>query len=91
MATKTTPPGPGATPPKDDSHAARDLELLKVIVTRDGQKVTAQWAIHPQMKTDLQPGEWTELNDLMAKVTGLVGNRFAEILADAEPDQPGTA
>jgi hypothetical protein len=91
MATKNPPPEPPATPPEAKPHAARDLELLKVIVTRDGQKVTAQWAIHPQMKTDLQPNEWTELTDLMAKVTGLVGSRFAEILAEAEPDRPGTA
>ena len=65
--------------------------MLKVIVTREGQKVTAQWALHPQLKSDLQPQEWTELADLMMKVTGLVGNRFAEILAEAEPDRPGTA
>ena len=78
-------------PPDGRSQTARDLELLKVIVTREDQKVTAQWALHPQLKSDLKPQEWTELADLMMKVTGLVGNRFAEILAEAEPDRPGTA
>jgi hypothetical protein len=90
MATKKYPPEPPTTPP-EGRDAARNLELLKVIVTRDGQKVSAQWAIHPQMKTDLKPNEWTELTDLMTKVTGLVGSRFAEILAQVEPDRPGTA
>jgi hypothetical protein len=91
MATKNIPPGPPAMPPEKDAHAGGDLELLKVIVTREGQRVTAQWAIHPQMKSDLQPEEWTQLTELMTKVTGLVGNRFAEILTDNEPDHPGTA
>ena len=92
MATKHTPPEPPA-PANEVSRPGqrRDLELLKVVVTRDGQKVNAEWGIHPQLKKDLEPQEWTELTDLMRKVTGLVGTRFAEILSDAEPDRPGTA
>jgi hypothetical protein len=94
MGTKHSPPEPPDKPANagpDRSGRPTELELLKVVVSRDGQKVTAQWGIHPQMKNDLQPQEWTELADLMSKVTGLVGTRFAEILADAEPDRPGTA
>jgi hypothetical protein len=90
MATKTPPPGQ-PHPPNGEPNRAQELELLKVIVTREGQKVSAQWGIHPQMKKDLPPEDWTELSNLMLKVTGLVGNRFAEILAEAEPDKPGTA
>jgi hypothetical protein len=74
-----------------ESPRGQDLELLKVVVTREGQQVSAQWGIHPQMKRDLLLEEWTELNELMTKVTGIVGSRFAEILSEAETDRPGTA
>ena len=77
--------------PNGDSRTVREVELLKVIVSRDGRKVNAQWAIHPQMKVDLKPDEWKEVSDLMTKITGIVGSRFADILTDAEPDRPGTA
>jgi 5,10-methylenetetrahydrofolate reductase len=94
MATQVPPPGkpPGG---KSGTHqgpaSQRDVELLKVVVAREGQKVSAQWAIHPQIKHDLKPAELKEITDLMAKVTGIVGTRFAQVLADAEPDKPGTA
>jgi 5,10-methylenetetrahydrofolate reductase len=94
MATQAPPPGkPPAKPgaPDPTGHPSRDIELLKVIVSRDGQKVSAQWAIHPQIKHDLQPAELKEVTELMAKITGIVGTRFAQVLAEAEPDKPGTA
>lgn len=78
-------PGPPGQPP------GRDTELLKVVVSRAGQQVNAQWAIHPQIKHDLKPEEWKEISDLMTKVTGIVGTRFSQVLAEAEPDKPGTA
>jgi len=85
-------PSSGAgKPASGEPEPAREVELLKVEVTRAGQKVSAQWAIHPQLKHDLSPEEWKEVSDLMVKVTGLVGSRFAQVLADAEPDKPGTA
>lgn len=99
MATQTPPPGgptgdagkPGNGGGKSGQQEVWDVELLKVVVTRDGQKVSAQWAVHPQIKHDLLPDEWKEVSELMAKVTGLVGARFAQVLSEAEPDKPGTA
>ena len=95
MATKTPPSGesPGGPEKPDDRQAtqAREVELLKVVVSREGQKVTAQWAIHPQIKHDLLPEEYKEVSELMTQVTGIVGTRFSEILSEAEPDQPGSA
>jgi hypothetical protein len=76
---------------KPAPQTARDVELIKVIVTRDGTKVSAQWAIHPQMKVDLLPQEWQEVSDLMGRITSLIGTRFAQVLAQAEPERPGTA
>jgi hypothetical protein len=91
---ETTPPS--GKRPSDKQGAGPtgpvlDVELLNVVVTRDGRQVRAQWALHPQMKLDLRPEELKELSELMAKVTGLVGNRFAQILSEAEPDKPGMA
>lgn len=70
---------------------AWDVELLRVLVSRKGTQVDAQWAIHPQLKHDLLPDEWKEVTDLMAKVTDIVGNRFSEVLSNVEPDPPGHA
>ena len=96
MATQTPPAGnppggAGKTANGEPEAAARDVELLKVVVTRDGKKVTAQWAIHPQIKHDLLADEWKELSDIMTQVTNLVGTRFAQVLSETEPDQPGRA
>ena len=77
----------------DGGHQVQgtEVELLRVVVARQGKQVSAQWAIHPQIKHDLLPEEWKKVADLMTKVTALVGKRFAQVLANAEPDQPGTA
>jgi hypothetical protein len=95
MATQTPPsrePPSGAGKPGDgEARQAQEVELLKVVVTREGRQVSAQWAIHPQIKHDLLPEEWKEISELMAQVTGIVGTRFSEILSEAEPDKPGKA
>ncbi|MGH7255570.1 MAG: hypothetical protein ACREI3_07310 [Nitrospirales bacterium] len=98
MSAKTPPPGAqsgGTGRPNEGggggSDALHDVELLKVIIAREGQQVSAQWGIHPQMKQDLRPEDWQELTELMAKVTGLVGSRFVEILNQSDADRPGTA
>ena len=70
---------------------AWDVELLRVLVSRKGIQVEAQWAIHPQLKQDLLPTEWQEVKDLMTQVTDIVGNRFSEALANVEPIPPGHA
>ncbi|MGH7235116.1 MAG: hypothetical protein ACREIO_01935 [Nitrospiraceae bacterium] len=95
MATQTPPsrePPSGAGKPGDgETTQAQEVELLKVVVTREGRQVSAQWAIHPQIKHDLLPEEWKEVSELMTQVTGIVGSRFSEILSEAEPDKPGIA
>ncbi len=71
--------------------AGWDVELLRVFVSRKGTRVDAQWAIHPQLKQDLQQEEWKEVMDHMAKVIDIVGNRFSEVLSNVEPDPRGHA
>lgn len=88
MATKIPPPN---KPAHDAAQAVREVELLRVVVSREEKKVAAQWALHPQLKQDLLPAEWEEVSKLMGEVTNLVGKRFAQVLSEAEPDQPGTA
>ncbi len=91
-----------STPPSGESHGNpsqttgieshnKDVELLRVLVSRKGTHVDAQWAIHPQLKQDLLPQEWQEVTDLMAKVTGIVGTRFSQVLTQADPEPPGNA
>ncbi len=92
MASRPQPNNPFSQPDNGGkASAAMDVELLKVMVSREGKKVSAQWGLHPQIKHDLLPDELRELTDIMSTVTTLVGTRFAEILASADPDQPSTA
>lgn len=89
MATQNKSDQPGK--PGNGQPIAKDVELLRVLIAREGKKVSAQWAVHPQLKQDLQPEELKEVSELMAKVTYIVGSRFTEILSESEPDKPGTA
>jgi hypothetical protein len=94
MAGATPSSGQAKRNPSDENTsdpAARDVELLRVFVSRKGTQVDARWAIHPQLKHDLQQDEWKEVTDLMAKVTDIVGHRFSEVLSNVEPDPPGHA
>ena len=93
MSSKKSSEG-GAAPGNGKSSSqsvVKEVELLRVSVSREGKQVTANWALHPQMKRDLEPEQLKELTELMGKVTGLVGARFSEILSTVEPDPPGTA
>jgi hypothetical protein len=94
MAHSTLPSGDAnGIPPEDagaESHT-KDVELLRVLVSRKGTHVDAQWVIHPQLKQDLLPQEWQEVTDLMAKVTGIVGTRFSQVLTQADPEAPSNA
>ncbi len=94
MASTTPPSGQtGGNPLTENSvgRTAWDVELLRVLVSRKGTRVDAQWAIHPQLKQDLLLNEWMEVTELMAKVTDIVGHRFSQVLSDAEPASPGHA
>jgi hypothetical protein len=90
MTTQNKSDQPGK-PGNGQPVVAKDVELLRVLIAREGKQVSAQWALHPQLKQDLQPEELKEVTELMAKVTNLVGTRFSEILSETEPDKPGTA
>jgi hypothetical protein len=70
-----------------ESHA-KDVELLRVLVSRKGAQVDAQWAIHPQLKQDLLPQEWREVTELMTKVISIVGPQFSQALIQAGPEPP---
>jgi hypothetical protein len=94
MASATPPSGKSNSQPPRAAAAESttwDVELLRVLVSRKGTRVDAEWAIHPQLKQDLLPNEWQEVADLMTKVTGIVGTRFSQVLSQADPEPPGNA
>jgi hypothetical protein len=94
MARSTPPSGPlnrNIPQTTEAESSTRDVELLRVLVNRKGTQVDAQWAIHPQLKQDLLPQEWQEVTNLMAKVTGIVGTRFSQVLTQADPEPPSNA
>jgi hypothetical protein len=92
---RTIPPSGQTSGTPSDEHTADpatwDIELLRVLVSRKETRIDAQWVVHPQLKQDLLPDEWREVTDLMAKVTGIVGHRFSEVLSKAEPTSSGHA
>ena len=88
MASQVPPDKPAQ---EASSHEVWDVELLHVNVIRKGKLVNTEWALHPQIKQDLRPDEWKELTQLMSKVTDIVGQRFAQILTEVEPDPPANA
>ena len=84
-----TPAPPGQTDGACSDTCSNDprtweVELLRVLVSRTGTQVEAQWAIHPQLKHNLLPDEWNEVTALMTKATDIVGHRFSEVLSKAE-------
>jgi hypothetical protein len=94
MARSTSPSGESngnPSQPADVESHIKEVELLRVLVSRKGTQVDAQWAIHPQLKQDLLPQEWQEVLDLMAKVTGIVGTRFSQALMRADSEPPSNA
>ncbi|HKR80902.1 MAG TPA: hypothetical protein VJR69_14435 [Nitrospira sp.] len=93
MATSTPPSGSSNGNPEAAGSEATswNVELLRVLVSRIGTRVDAQWAIHPQLKQDLLPHEWQEITDLMAKVSAIVGSRFSQVLSQADPEPPSNA
>jgi hypothetical protein len=92
MARAVDPQQPNKSPSNENSaDGAWDVELLRVLVSRKGTQVEAQWAIHPQLKEDLLPNEWQEVMDLMAKATDIVGHRFSKALSEADLTPPGNA
>ena len=80
-------------PPGDDpaNQPTWEVELLRVLVSRKGMQVEAQWAIHPQLKQDLLPNEWQEVVDLMAKATDIVSTRFSKALTESDATPSGNA
>ena len=94
MAHPPSPPGQtdGTSSGKCTSDPTMwEVELLRVLVSRTGTQVEAQWAIHPQLKHNLLPDEWNEVTDLMTKATDIVGRRFSEVLSKAESASSGHA
>src|SRR4026209_2904124 len=93
MATSIPPSGPSNGQPQSPGAEATswEVELLRVLFSRNGSQVEAQWAIHPQLKQDLLPHEWQEVTDWTRKVPATVGSRFSQGLSQADPEPPSNA
>ena len=69
--------------------APNSIQLINVLVVREGEMVSAKWGIHPQLKKDLDPAEWEELSAHMNRVTAIVGAKFVEQLSKDEGNTSG--
>lgn len=81
MAERSSSPTGGAAP---QGEAPNSIQLINVLVDREGEQVSSKWGIHPQLKRDLSPAEWQELSEHMNRVTAIVGAKFAEQLSTDE-------
>ena len=82
----------GAGTSSEKAHTdSPEIEILHVVIHRDGKQIEAKWGLHPNLKEELKPEEWKELTEIMGKVTNIVGKRFSQILTKAEEDVSGTA
>ncbi|MGB0910207.1 MAG: hypothetical protein ACPGYT_07575 [Nitrospirales bacterium] len=88
MATSEASPGQSSS---QSSNAPAETEILNVVVQREGQKVSAKWGLHPNLKEELKPEEWKELTEIMGKVTSIIGDRFSQVLGEAEEGKAGNA
>ena len=90
MAERSPDSAPGT---KAQGGAPNTIQLIHVLVTREGEMVSSKWGIHPQLKQELTPSEWQELSEHMNRVTTIVGAKFAEQLSAHEGNTPaqGTA
>ncbi len=76
--------------PDPQERAPSSIQLINVLVVREGELVSSKWGIHPQLKQDLAPSEWKELSEHMNRVTAIVGAKFAEQLSQDEGNAPGS-
>ena len=87
MATRGTSPEQSS----QSSDSAAETEILNVVVQREGQKVSTKWGLQPNLKDELKPEEWKELTEIMGQVTTLIGDRFSQVLGQAEEGPAGNA
>ena len=81
MAERSSSPTPGA---KAQGQTPNTIQIIHVLVVREGELVSSKWGIHPQLKQDLAPSEWQELSEHMNRVTAIVGAKFAQQLSSDE-------
>ncbi len=87
MAERTSGSSSG---PDTPGSAPASIQLINVLVVREGEQVSCKWGIHPQLKQDLSQPEWQEVSEHMNRVTAVVGAKFAEQLSRDEGNTPGT-
>ena len=77
-------------PPEANTQGTPDtIQLINVVVVREGEMVSSRWGIHPQLKRDLDPTEWQELTQHMNRVVTIVGAKFVAQLSRPEGNIPG--
>jgi len=75
--------------PSAPGSAPDTIQLINVLVVREGETVSSKWGIHPQLKKDLAPAEWQELSEHMNRVAAIVGAKFVEQLSKDEGNTSG--
>jgi hypothetical protein len=74
-AERRRPGGPGL---------GKEIKLLSIISTIEGEQVETRWGLHPRFKQDLQPEQVQELTRTMNRVTQILGHRYAAVAFSTE-------
>ena len=80
---------PGTPPEPAHGTVLNSIQMINVLVVREGELVSSKWGIHPQLKQELAPSEWQELSEHMNRVAAIVGAKFAQQLSENEGNAPG--
>ncbi len=74
---KDTPPQAQAKSPQ--SQAGKEIKLVSVMASIQGEEVETRWGFHPQFTQDLTPEESRKLTRLMNRITRILGERYAAV------------
>lgn len=62
----------------------KEIKLLSIISTVEGEQVETRWGLHPRFRQDLQPEQVQELTRTMNRVTQILGHRYAAVAFSTE-------
>lgn len=91
------PPQKGSatqTPDQNDVPSTQSIKLVSVMSRISGEEIETRWGVQPRFQSELKPDEAKELAQLMNRVTRILGERFAVVVAseNSEHSSPtGTA
>ncbi len=65
--------------PVMEGKIGNEIKLISVMSTVQGEEIETRWGLHPRFRQDLKPEQAQELNQLMNRITQILGTRYASV------------